>query len=298
MVKPIPLVTVITPYRNATHWLPGLVETLQKQTYGHWECLLVDHGSTDAGSELLNHLVADDPRFRCFAVPLLSDGRRPEGGPAVPRNLALAHAVGELICFLDVDDLWHPSKLERQVQIHMEQHLDLSVTAYYRWSWRTPDQMQWCCPPRRLTALSWRCGNPIPMLTVMLSRELLRSLPQPKEVLFEPVHHEDYLLWLRLARCMPSLRFGCIAEGLAIHRRFHGNLTAQRWRMPMWTLGVYRRLGWSSWMCWMSLLVWTIAHAVRLVRERLGWGRCRLRPNTMLQSVPQGRKALFQTNQQ
>ena len=150
MVKPIPLVTVITPYRNAAHWLPGLVETLQKQTYGHWECLLVNHGSTDAGAELLNDLVADDSRFRCFEVPLPSDGRHPEGGPAVPRNLALAHAAGDLICFLDVDDLWHPCKLERQVQVHMEQHLDLSVTAYYRWSWRTPDQMQWCCPPHRL----------------------------------------------------------------------------------------------------------------------------------------------------
>ena len=87
-------------------------------------------------------------------------------------------------------------------------------------------------------------------------------------------------------------------EGLAIHRRFQNNLTAQRWRMPMWTLGVYRRLGWSSWMCWLSLLVWTTAHAVRLVRERLGWGRRWLTPNTMLHSVPQGRKALFQTNQQ
>ena len=87
MVKPIPLVTVITPYRNAAHWLPGLVETLQKQTYGHWECLLVDHGSTDVGAELLNDLVADDSRFRCFEVSLLSDGRRPKEGLRCPEIL-------------------------------------------------------------------------------------------------------------------------------------------------------------------------------------------------------------------
>ena len=298
MAKPTALVSVITPYRNAAQWLSGLVETLQNQTYSHWECLLVDHGSTDGGPDLLRHCVTDDPRFRCLTVPVSPDGRRPEGGPAVPRNIALTHATGELICFLDVDDLWHPCKLERQVQMHLGQQLDLSVTAYYRWSWRTPGQMQFCSPPSRLTAWSWRCGNPLPMLTVMLSRGMLRSLPQPNAALFESVQHEDYLLWLRLAQAFPSLRYGCVREGLAIHRRFQNNLTAQRWRMPMWTLGVYRRLGWSSWMCWLSLLVWTTAHAVRLVRERLGWGRRWLSPKTMLDSVPQGRKTLFQSDQQ
>ena len=298
MVKPIPLVTVITPYRNAARWLPGLVENLQKQTYSHWECLIVDHGSTDQGSDLLNHSVADDPRFRCFAVPVPCDQHRPQGGPAVPRNLALTQASGELICFLDVDDLWHPSKLELQVQMHLRERLDLSVTAYYRWSWRTPNQMQWCCPPSRVTPWSWRWGNPIPMLTVMVTREVLLSVQQQTGALFEPVHHEDYLLWLRLARCVPSLRFGCIPEGLAIHRRFSSNLTAKRWRMPFWTLGVYRRVGWSALMCWFSLLVWTISHGVRWCQECLGWGRCRLRPETILDSAPRGQKVLSQQHQE
>ena len=185
MVKAFPLVTVITPYRNAASWLPGLVENLQKQTYDHWECLLVDHWSTDVGPDLLNHLVADDSRFRCFAVPGVRDLNCPQGGPSVPRNIALKKAAGELICFLDVDDLWHPCKLERQVRMHVGERLDLSVTAYYRWSWRTPVQLRWICPPRRLTAWSWRWGNPIPMLTVMVSREALRLLQQPNNALFE-----------------------------------------------------------------------------------------------------------------
>ena len=132
------------------------------------------------------------------------------------------------------------------------------------------------------------------MLTVMLSREVLLSVQQQTGALFEPVRHEDYLLWLRLARCAPSLRFGCIPEGLAIHRRFTSNLTAQRWRMPIWTLGVYRRLGWSALMCWLSLLVWTIAHSVRLCQQRLGRGRCRLSSDTVLESAPLGQQELFQ----
>ena len=45
----------------------------------------------------------------------------------MPRNIALKKAAGELICFLDADDLWHPFKLERQVRMAGER-LDLSVT--------------------------------------------------------------------------------------------------------------------------------------------------------------------------
>jgi len=292
MAERIPLVTVITPYRNAECWLAGLVETLKNQTYGHWECLLVDHWSVDAGPDRLKDLVADDARFRCLVVPVQRDQHLLPEGPALPRNLALKHAAGELICFLDVDDLWHPCKLERQVQMHLTQRLDLSVTAYFRWSWSTPDQMQWHCPPRRLSTWKWRWGNPIPMLTVMLSRGLLQTLQLQTDALFEPVHHEDYLFWLRLADCAPNLRYGCVPEGLAIHRRFQSNLTAQRWRMPIWTLGVFRRVGWPTWIRWLSFVVWTIAHSARLCQERLGWGSSRLSLEKILHSPPYGPKSL------
>ena len=75
MVKASPLVTVITPYRNAASWLPGLVENLTD--YDHWECLLVDHWSTDVGPDLLTIWWL---MIRAFdaAVPGVRDLNRPQ----------------------------------------------------------------------------------------------------------------------------------------------------------------------------------------------------------------------------
>ena len=205
------LISIITPYRDSRRFLPGLVATLQAQTHAQWECLLVDHASIDDGAALVAALTATDSRFRHLREP----DSRPF--PALPRNRALNVARGELICFLDADDLWHPEKLERQLAFHRAGGLEFSVTAYTLFSGddalqgetidsinRMTSFLHRRCPPDRLQLRQWLAGNPIPMLTVMASRSLLMSLS---------------------AEDGPS------------------NLTAQRWRSLLWWYRLYRTAG-------------------------------------------------------
>ena len=243
------LISIITPYRDSRRFLPGLVATLQAQTHAQWECLLVDHASIDDGAALVAALTATDSRFRHLREP----DSRPF--PALPRNRALNVARGELICFLDADDLWHPEKLERQLAFHRAGGLEFSVTAYTLFSGddalqgETIDsinRMTSClhrrCPPDRLQLRQLLAGNPIPMLTVMASRSLLMSL-SAEDGPFCPMRHEDYLLWLQLWQAQPQLRYGCLPEILAYHRRHGSNLTAQRWRSLLWWYRLYRTAG-------------------------------------------------------
>ena len=249
MTELSPAVSIITPYRDALRFLPGLVSTLQAQTYTDWECLLVDHASRDGGDALAVAITAADPRFRHLReldpLPL----------PALPRNRALAAARGELICFLDVDDFWHPQKLERQLAFHRSGGLELSVTAYGRFSGdafalgthadpkaELPRSLRHRCPPAQLELHQLWLGNPIPMLTVMANRSLLATLDLAVGP-FATVRHEDYLLWLQLWQANPRLRYGCLPEILAFHRRHEANLTAQRWRSLVWTYRLYRHAG-------------------------------------------------------
>jgi teichuronic acid biosynthesis glycosyltransferase TuaG len=241
-----PLISIITPYRNAQRFLPGLAASLQAQTYPHWECLLINHASIDGGPALASELAKRDPRFRS----LQEHNLRPL--PAIPRNRAMGLARGELICFLDVDDLWHPAKLERQLAFHQEGGLELSVTAYGRFRAGSgeatgtldmlPKRWRPRCPPARISHRRLLWDNPIPMLTVMVNRELM-TIPAFKEGPFAPIHHEDYLLWLSLWKLRPQLRYGCLKEVLAFHRRHDTNITGQRWRMLGWTYWVYRSEG-------------------------------------------------------
>jgi glycosyltransferase involved in cell wall biosynthesis len=103
----VPVVSVIMPTLNYAHYLPDAIESLQAQTFGSWECLIVDDGSTDDTSRIVESLAAADPRIRYL--------RREHVGVAAARNVGIAAARGTYVQFLDADDVLRPDKLELHV---------------------------------------------------------------------------------------------------------------------------------------------------------------------------------------
>jgi glycosyltransferase involved in cell wall biosynthesis/peptidoglycan/xylan/chitin deacetylase (PgdA/CDA1 family) len=108
-----PLVSVIVVFLNGEKYLQEAVESVFSQSYGNWELLLVDDGSTDTSTRLAQDFASGHPgRVHYFA----HDGHQ-NCGPSASRNLGVRHSRGEFIAFLDCDDVWLPQKLERQVTI-------------------------------------------------------------------------------------------------------------------------------------------------------------------------------------
>lgn len=112
-----PLVSVMMPCYNAERTLPMALASLLAQTYGNWEAVVVDDGSTDGTWALLE--ACRDPRVRRERFPQ-NRGR----GAARQRCLELAR--GELLSFLDSDDWLFPEKLERQAAL-MAEHPELAA---------------------------------------------------------------------------------------------------------------------------------------------------------------------------
>lgn len=106
----MPAVSIVTPVYNAGRWLPETLACVQAQTFTDWEHIFVDDGSTDQSRELIENTAAIDGRIRLLRSP------RTKGGPSAARNVALDHAQGRFIAFLDADDLWLPEKLARAVE--------------------------------------------------------------------------------------------------------------------------------------------------------------------------------------
>ncbi|HEX3693101.1 MAG TPA: glycosyltransferase family A protein [Solirubrobacteraceae bacterium] len=102
----LPRVSVIVPAHDAADHLPAAIASVRAQTFGDWEIVAVDDGSSDGTWELLSKA---GPRVTALR-------RESAGGPARARNLALARAGGELVVFLDADDLLLPRYLERQIE--------------------------------------------------------------------------------------------------------------------------------------------------------------------------------------
>lgn len=106
--KDEPLVSVITPTYNRAGFIAEALNSVLAQSYGNFELLVVDDGSTDETATVLESFTPDS-RVRCFY--------QPNQGQSVARNLALAHARGDLVCFLDSDNVWPETKLARQVAV-------------------------------------------------------------------------------------------------------------------------------------------------------------------------------------
>ena len=101
-----PLVSVIVPTYNRAEVISGAVESVLAQTYKNIEIVVVDDGSTDDTQAKLEEYAG---RIRVV--------RQANRGPAAARNHGIQVALGEIIAFLDSDDLWLPTKLARQVAL-------------------------------------------------------------------------------------------------------------------------------------------------------------------------------------
>ena len=103
----LPSVSVIVPTYNRASFLAEAVASIRAQQYQPLEIIVVDDGSTDQTEAAVGALQDADLRY------LRQDNR----GPAAARNAGLAVAQGNVIGFLDADDLWPAQKLARQVEV-------------------------------------------------------------------------------------------------------------------------------------------------------------------------------------
>jgi len=112
------VVTVITPAFNAAGRLRDCVASIRSQSFGNWEHVVVDDGSTDATWALLEELKAQDARLRAI--------QQTNAGPGAARNAAMKAASGRYLAFLDADDRAMPHRLATQVAF-LDDHPEVHV---------------------------------------------------------------------------------------------------------------------------------------------------------------------------
>ena len=101
-----PLVSVVIPTFNRAATIVRAVESVLQQTYRPLELIVVDDGSTDGTSEVLQ-------AYGKAVVYVRQDN----AGPAAARNRGIRESQGDMVAFLDSDDVWLAAKLERQVAL-------------------------------------------------------------------------------------------------------------------------------------------------------------------------------------
>ncbi|MDT4289245.1 glycosyltransferase family 2 protein [Methylomonas sp. MO1] len=116
------MITVVIPLYNKASTISRAIDSVIAQSVKDWELLIVDDGSKDNGSELVD--AYNDERIRLF--------KQANGGVAAARNKGVELATNDFLAFLDADDYWAPTHLENLQQL-IVQFPDVALygTAYF-----------------------------------------------------------------------------------------------------------------------------------------------------------------------
>lgn len=109
------LVSIIIPTYNRAHLIGETLDSIMSQTHTHWECLVVDDGSTDYTHELVAKYCTKDDRFKYLKRP----DNRPKGGNAA-RNYGFENSNGEFIQWFDDDDVMGKNYLSERLNLFSE----------------------------------------------------------------------------------------------------------------------------------------------------------------------------------
>ena len=227
-----PLISIVTPAYNAEDVLAEALFSVQSQTYANFEAIIVDDGSTDGTAGIGRELTKTDTRFKFF--------QQSKAGSGLARNTGLEHARGEWIAFLDADDVWLPTKLERQVELLKEDAKTNFVFTNY-WLWDGHHDLE-----RRYTErkrfpegdvsekiIYW---NLFGTSTVLVRRDAINIVGR-----FDPslALAQDWDLWLRVAE--RGLRPRGVWEPQMRYRVWPGNVSSDKVRNAQFVIRILEK---------------------------------------------------------
>ena len=117
------LVSIIMPSYKCGRFIKKSIESVLAQTYQNWELIIVDDCSGDETVSTVLSLKNNENRISLYQ-------NSTNCGAAVSRNMALRKAKGRWIAFLDSDDLWEPTKLEKQIRFMEENNYAFTYHEY------------------------------------------------------------------------------------------------------------------------------------------------------------------------
>ena len=223
-----PKVSVIVPTYNRADRLERALNSIVSQTYQDFELIVVDDGSTDKTSQLMKSF----PKAQYFYI-------KKNSGVSKARNVGLAFAKGELICFLDSDDLWKEKKMQIQ-SLWLENNKDSQI-CYTDEIWvRNGVRVNPMNRHRKYSGDIFRHCLGLCIVSpssVMIRAKLFDEIGNFDESL--PAC-EDYDLWLRIAS---KYAFHFIEEPLIIKYGGHSDqLSRKYWGMDRFRVVALKKL--------------------------------------------------------
>jgi glycosyltransferase involved in cell wall biosynthesis len=183
------LVSIITPLYNSERFVGKTIESVLAQTYTNWEMIVVNDGSKDKGADVVRQYAAKDKRIRLI--------EQPNGGCASARNHGLREAQGRYYAFLDSDDYWDPTFLEKQLHFMAEKNAAIVTCSVRRVDEEGKEILRPQKVPERMDYYDILKSCNLPCLATLIDASRLHDIRFREEL---RNLRDDYALWLSLMK--------------------------------------------------------------------------------------------------
>lgn len=225
----MPLVSIITCAYNAESTIRRCHDSVRSQTLQDWEHIVVDDGSSDQTSRILEQLARKEPRLKVIRQPV-------NGGAGRARNRGIEFAQGRFIAFIDSDDEWLPEKLRAQINFMLSERVSFSYGSYYTAEDDVSGQRRLFMPPPGVDYSSLLRSCPIGCLTVAYDTDMFGKQYMP-----DVRRGQDWGLWLKLTR-MSATGARRYPGTYAIYYRTPGSISSGKVRKARDVWYIYRTL--------------------------------------------------------
>ncbi|WP_078431850.1 glycosyltransferase family 2 protein [Metabacillus halosaccharovorans] len=221
-----PLVSIITPSYNSTKFIPATIDSVLSQTYEHWEMLIVDDCSKDESRNVIRKYADGDSRIKLIELTENS-------GAAIARNTAIKAARGKYVAFLDSDDLWVPTKLEKQIGFMEENEYAFTYSKYQLMDVDGQKLDRVIDIPDEIDYNGLLSNTIIGCLTAVVNIEKTGPIEMPNIRT-----RQDFALWLSILK--RGIKAHGLQEVLAYYRLVPGSISSNKVKAAKQTWKVYR----------------------------------------------------------
>lgn len=217
------LVSIITPVYNSEEFLKETIESVLRQSYENWELILVDDCSTDSSRKIISDYANKDRRIKPVFL-------KKNSGAGFSRNSGIDNAKGDLIAFLDSDDLWHQDKLKEQLHFMKIKNVNMVYTWYYNVN-EKGQKISYSKTPKQISFILLMFNNYILTSSLIFKKSILN------DIRFSEIRkRQDWVFFLDILKS--GVKAYSLDKCLVYYRKSNTSLSANKFRLIKSNLSV------------------------------------------------------------
>lgn len=226
------LISVIMPAYNAEKYIEESIKSVINQTYTNIELIIVNDCSKDKTQEIIDKWSKEDSRIKKYI-------NEKNSGVAYTRNYGIQKSTGEWIAFLDSDDLWTKDKLQKQIELIVNNNMEPAIiyTASQFIDENGEKYNYIMNVPKNIEYKELLKQNVISCSSVLVKKEIIENTKMENDKA-----HEDFITWLKILKDYNICAYG-IDEPLLIYRISRNSKSGNKFKAAKMTYMVYKHVG-------------------------------------------------------